>query len=289
MKTSLYIALLCLCCHQGISQPTGAWSEFYPYHAGDIRQYRSIFTGEITHTHYVDSVLVDSVRNEKWIFGRNIAGAEVPTEYRIDSLGNMYNMRYQSEYVRYKLNADSGDSWFAGSQPARVTLDYLYDAVLFGKVGRVKVYHFELWDSSSSSGFWIGNDHLAEGFGLVKEEIEPSDTYQLSGAFINGIQYGIIVSVKLHDQIRPSSGNILCYPNPFNSITNIRYEVPLSGPAEVCVVDILGRVVTILDSGRKEVGTYHVVFRAEGLASASYFVVSRTLSGTTIQRILLVK
>lgn len=289
MKASTYIALLLLCYQQAMSQSPKAWSEYYPYHAGDVRQYRSIYTGEIAHTHYVDSVLVDSLRNERWIFGRNVAGVVSSTVVRIDSMGNLYNMRYQSEYVRYKLDADSGDSWVSGSQPARVTIDYLYDAVLLGKAARVKVYRFEVWNGFTSSWFWTGNDHLAVGFGLVKEEIEPSDTYQLSGALINGIQYGTIVAVERHDQMQPTTGTIQCYPNPFNSITNVCYEVPISGPVEVCVVDILGRVVAMLDSGRKEVGKYRVLFRAEGLASAPYFVVSKSPSGITIQRILLIK
>ena len=272
-----------------MSQGNGTWQGFYPYHVGDIRQYRSIFTGEITHTHYVDSVLVDSLRKESWIFGRNVAGVATSTVVRIDSAGNLYNMKYQSEYVRYKLDADSGDFWIAGSQPARVTLHYLYDAALFGKAARAKVYRFEVWESFFNSWFWVGNDHLAEGFGLVREEIEPSATYQLSGAVINGVQFGTVVSVNRTDPIRSPAGVLQCYPNPFNSVTTVSYEVPLSGPAEVYVVDILGRVVATLDSGRKEVGSYRVVFRAEGLASAPYFVVSKQLSGMTSHRALLIK
>ena len=44
------------------------------------------------------------------------------------------------------------------------------------------------------------------------------------------------------------------FPNPFNPITTIYYDLPLDGKIEIIIHDILGRKVTTLVSGYYEKG-----------------------------------
>ncbi|GEM_PF-5478110 len=76
------------------------------------------------------------------------------------------------------------------------------------------------------------------------------------------------------------------YPNPFNPVTTIRYEVPKSGRVRLAVFDVLGREVALLVDAVKAPGTYDVVFDARGLPSGAYlyrmrgenFVATRSLT-----------
>jgi glutamine cyclotransferase len=78
-------------------------------------------------------------------------------------------------------------------------------------------------------------------------------------------------AVDNHDRM-PSSLNLISnYPNPFNAITTIRYNLPVASDVVIDIYDILGRKVRILEDERKQAGTHVVDFDASGLASGIYF------------------
>jgi hypothetical protein len=61
------------------------------------------------------------------------------------------------------------------------------------------------------------------------------------------------------------------YPNPFNPVTTITYQLATSGIVNLAVYDITGRKVTELVAGWREVGVHNVNFNAYGLPSGVYF------------------
>jgi hypothetical protein len=61
------------------------------------------------------------------------------------------------------------------------------------------------------------------------------------------------------------------YPNPFNPITTIRYELPKNIKVNISVYDILGRKVKELVNEEKEAGRYEIQFNAGNLSSGCYF------------------
>jgi hypothetical protein len=66
-------------------------------------------------------------------------------------------------------------------------------------------------------------------------------------------------------------------PNPFRSGTQIRFDVPETGPVELSVYDTLGRTVKTLATGRTQAGSHTVAWdgRDDGgrvVASGVYFV-----------------
>ncbi|MEX0685343.1 MAG: T9SS type A sorting domain-containing protein [Balneolales bacterium] len=73
------------------------------------------------------------------------------------------------------------------------------------------------------------------------------------------------------------------YPNPFNPITKIRYELPEAGVVRLAVYDLLGREVAVLASGSREAGIHQVSWDARAAASGMYIyrleAYGRTLTG----------
>ena len=63
-----------------------------------------------------------------------------------------------------------------------------------------------------------------------------------------------------------------CYPNPFNAVTAISYEVPVTGLVSISIYNVLGQHVTTLVNEVLTPGTYSTVWNAGNLPSGIYFV-----------------
>jgi len=61
------------------------------------------------------------------------------------------------------------------------------------------------------------------------------------------------------------------YPNPFNPVTNFRYQIPYSAFISLKIYDITGKEITTLVNEVKSAGTYIVSFNAADLATGMYY------------------
>ncbi len=265
---------------------------FWPHHVGDIWQYSSA-ANEVIRTAYIDSTYIDSISKEIFIWGRNVAGSINYTRNKIDSLGNFYNLNYNSNYVRYKLYADSGDTWIIGYQndtiPVTGTVLNVYNDVIFGISTKVKIIRFEIQYPSPQNPFSLGDDYLAEGFGLVRSDIEGGGIYYLTGALIDGVKYGVITSIEDDKSVPKSFDIIKNYPNPFNNSTIIAYSIANEGNVNISVYDLLGRKIKKIIDEKKEKGSYKIRFNADDLTSGIYFLMLKTNSKILTHKIILLK
>ena len=62
------------------------------------------------------------------------------------------------------------------------------------------------------------------------------------------------------------------YPNPFNPSTTITYELPEASDIRLIVLDVLGRVVESLVTGRESRGTHNIRWDAGDAPGGVYFV-----------------
>ena len=82
------------------------------------------------------------------------------------------------------------------------------------------------------------------------------------------------------------------YPNPFNPIATIRFDIPEVETqiiATLHIYDIRGRLVETLVNGSMLPGTYAVQWQADGFASGMYFAQLRYGKEMKTQKILLLK
>lgn len=79
------------------------------------------------------------------------------------------------------------------------------------------------------------------------------------------------------------------FPNPFNPATVITFALPVTGPAELTVYDVMGRTISTLVDGETDAGEYSVTWDASSLASGIYFY--RLTAGTysSIRKMMVVK
>ncbi|MFZ5433213.1 MAG: S8 family serine peptidase [Calditrichota bacterium] len=79
------------------------------------------------------------------------------------------------------------------------------------------------------------------------------------------------------------------YPNPFNSMTTIPYDIAVAGPVELSVYNLLGQRVATLVSAPLSAGTHRVVWDAGTVSSGTYIVKLHAGETSATQKILLVK
>jgi hypothetical protein len=79
------------------------------------------------------------------------------------------------------------------------------------------------------------------------------------------------------------------FPNPFNPVTNIRYDVSKSAQVKLVVYDILGREIKTLVNEYKTPGSYQLNFNGSGLSSGTYFYRIQAGDFVQIKKMVLIK
>ncbi len=79
------------------------------------------------------------------------------------------------------------------------------------------------------------------------------------------------------------------FPNPFNPLTHLRYELPTAMRVNLAVYDVRGRLVSRLVDRWQAAGHHEVPFSARGLASGVYLAHLRAGGQVRTMRMLLVK
>lgn len=79
------------------------------------------------------------------------------------------------------------------------------------------------------------------------------------------------------------------FPNPFNPVTKIRYEIPNSNFVSLKVFDISGKEVSVLVNRIQSPGSYEVSFDASDLTSGIYYYRLETKNFSASKKMLLIK
>lgn len=79
------------------------------------------------------------------------------------------------------------------------------------------------------------------------------------------------------------------FPNPFNPVTMMKYNIVKDGFVKVAVYDLLGREINTIVNENQKAGTYTVQFDAAGLPSGVYFYKLITNGFTETRKMMLVK
>jgi hypothetical protein len=80
-----------------------------------------------------------------------------------------------------------------------------------------------------------------------------------------------------------------CYPNPFNSVTILRYGISGPGHVRLIVYNVLGQRVATLVDGHQEAGIHEVKLNTSELPSGLYFCQLQARQFQKTQKLLLLK
>ena len=161
---------------------------------------------------------------------------------------------------------------------------------------------------NKSGELFITNQNPEKGFSILEfartgEVVEDTFSLKLENGIQDiGIYYKLIDGTKkivqkgtinVNGSILPTKVALYpAYPNPFNPITTIRFDIPeveMRLIATLHIYDIRGRLVETLVNGLMFPGTYAVQWQADGFASGMYFARLRYGKEMKTQKILLLK
>jgi len=79
------------------------------------------------------------------------------------------------------------------------------------------------------------------------------------------------------------------YPNPFNPITTLSFELPFEQKVSIAIYDVTGREVASLVDGTIEAGYHFINWDAGNYSSSLYFVRMKAENFVDTQKLLLIK
>ena len=130
------------------------------------------------------------------------------------------------------------------------------------------------YNPGSGYDWWSYVDSM--GYGIMEESsfYNYYPVYTI-GARINGVEYGSVFPVAVHDKdfLSPPTHFILYqnYPNPFNPVTTISFSLPIKSFVSLKIFDIMGRKVATIVSEELSAGTYSRQWNASNMSSGIYF------------------
>jgi parallel beta-helix repeat protein len=182
--------------------------------------------------------------------------------------------------------------WYFGL-PSIVNIEYSDDDPMFS-VGSLSRYHLGLGSPCIDAGnpdpqYNDPEDPLNPGYALWPALGTVRNDMGVYGGQGAGSWVGIIDD-KQHSNSYPFNFFLFKnFPNPFNPITTISYQLSAFSQISLAIFDLQGRLVTQLISGYREAGLHEVIWNAEGLPSGVYFVRLEADGFASTQKALLMR
>ncbi len=105
------------------------------------------------------------------------------------------------------------------------------------------------------------------------------------------VEYPVVTSlIPLTAAKMPTTVQLLPnFPNPFNPVTHIRFELPQATQVKLKIFDMRGRLVQLLLNQRLSPGIHQVEWQARDVASGIYFCWLQANGQTKVQKMILLK
>jgi hypothetical protein len=79
------------------------------------------------------------------------------------------------------------------------------------------------------------------------------------------------------------------HPNPFNPVTMINYQLPMTSDVNLSIYNLLGQKVTTLVSKRQQAGYHQVKWDASGFTSGIYYYRIETGEFQDVSKMILLR
>ncbi len=142
-----------------------------------------------------------------------------------------------------------------------------------------------------------GTSATPNEYDFIDNTVTPGTSYEyrLRSVDLDGIAQELALTVNVTASELPQQFALeQAYPNPFNSSTNVRFDVPFASNLRVTIYDVNGREIKRLVDGQVDAGNHVIMWNGRSsngtkVASGAYFV--RLTSGkfNTTRKIVLLQ
>ena len=145
---------------------------------------------------------------------------------------------------------------------------------------------------------WFNKPPDAEDYPMfyVIDQNMVVNTIQNESLSINSANYifndllsNLSVTFNKKDQIPNNFNLINVYPNPFNPVLNINFDIAWPGITKVNILDIYGSYIETLHSGFLQSGSHEMSWNAESMPSGVYFISLKLGDKSLTEKVVLLK
>ncbi len=279
------LGLLFLLPHSSLAQETTQF--YYPLNDGDVFQYHfdfgSFFVGTETRKVAGDTLMPNGktyrkIESDIVFYDGTVRNGTI--HMRVSDEDSVFLYLNPIEILLFPLNLNVGLTWPIDDY-AFHEITAISDTTLLG--GRFPYVEVATISSQDSTLLWSPDFLLADTLGVIYDPGEGGGS-QLTGAVINGKQYGLITAVKARERSQQAL-TALNYPNPFNHSTRISYTLNSPKRVRIQIFNILGKEVQSYDVGVQQAGTHTRVWdgddhRGISVSSGLYYYLIKSESQT---------
>lgn len=157
-----------------------------------------------------------------------------------------------------------------GKTDLEMAVDDLAEAIVRGVEYRMP--GTEQVGTVGGNSYPLSVQNIIQGKGLI---------YEQDGIVVLGVSTETLIPQKYHMSE--------AYPNPFNSTTRVRYELPEMSSVRINVYDLNGRLVTTLVNQTVKAGYHSVLWKSNETASGIYMVRMDAKDFSRTRKVTLVK
>lgn len=237
------------------------------------------------------SLAVDSARKlDNWTpviqhtqpFTMTSLSTDITMKAKITDNGIIRNWTNEAPLLYYRKSTNGGTTWstFTAANYTAANLDTFSFVIPGSAIGTTVQYYFAAQDIALPTPKMVT---LPDGGSGVTPpgSTAPPTRFQYVVAMV-GIQP---VSNEIPGEFKLYTN----YPNPFNPITKIKFDIAKNTNAKLLVYDVLGRVVETLLSSEIKAGRYEIDFDGYSLASGVYFYKLVTNEFVETKKMLMIK
>jgi hypothetical protein len=136
----------------------------------------------------------------------------------------------------------------------------------------------QTYATDGNGGFIIGG--TIDQFTIVSQQVNRNGYLGEIGTHINS------EPIKLSETKLALNQN---FPNPFNSSTIIKYQIPDEGNIKISIYNILGERLRILSNEYKPAGSYALTFNSNELPSGVYMYTLETGLEVIVKKLIIIK
>jgi len=145
---------------------------------------------------------------------------------------------------------------------------------------------------------WFNKPPDAEDYPMfyIIDQNMVVNTIQNESLSINSANYifndllsNLSVTFNKKEQIPKNFNLINVYPNPFNPVLHINFDISWAGSSQINILDIAGSHIETLHSGFLHSGRHELSWHAESMPSGLYFISLKLGDKSLTEKVVLLK
>lgn len=191
----------------------------------------------------------------------------------------------QNGLIRKTVNG--GNAW--NTLTSGVIQEFRDVQFINANTGWIVGFNNTIIKTTNAGSSWL-SDISGTNTAFYSVHFPSSNVGYVVGTVGNLFKYSVATSVNTLSTEVPAQFRLYTnYPNPFNPVTKIKFDISRESDVNITVYDILGKVVSVPVDQHLSAGKYDFEFNASSLASGSYFYRMTAGSYSEMKKMVIVK